>query len=74
MTHRLTPDEYEPTKMKLAALEQQLATLERRADLPIEHQRLGLRSFQEMISQLQAELALYEAIQLFEMNTSASPR
>lgn len=67
MTHRLTPEEYEPTKSKLADMEQRLAALERRADLPATHLRPCLRSYREFIAQLQAEIELFEAMQSFKV-------
>ena len=65
MTHRLAPGEYEPTKSKLADLEQRLAALERRTDLPAKRLNLSLRSYREMIAQLHAEIELFEATQAF---------
>lgn len=65
MTHRLTLGEYEPTKAKLIELEQRHTELERRTDLSPSQLALALRSSREFITQLRAELALFEATQTF---------
>ena len=65
MTYRLSPEEYEHTKIKLARCEQQLAELESRSDVSASLLALALRSHREFIAQLRAELALYEAAQEF---------
>ena len=65
MTYRLSPEEYEHTKIKLTRCEQQLAELESRSDVPASRLALALRSHREFIAQLRAELALYEAAQEF---------
>lgn len=67
MTHRLAPEEYEPTKSKLADMEQRLAALERRTDLPATHLKPSLRSYREFIAPLQAEIELFEAMQSFKV-------
>ena len=66
MIHRLAPEEYEPTKSKLADLEQRLSALERRTDLPASRLRPSVRSYREMIAQLRAEIQLFDAMQTFE--------
>ena len=65
MTYRLTPEEYEHTKVKLADCEQRLAELELRTDLPAARLALALRSHREFIAQLRAELMLFEAAEEF---------
>ena len=69
MTHRLAPEEYEPTKSKWADLERRLAALEQRTDLPASRLRPSVRSYREMIAQLRAEIELFEAMQTFEAKT-----
>lgn len=65
MTYRLSPEEYEHTKIKLARCEQRLVEMESRSDTPASRLALALRSHREFIAQLRAELALYEAAQEF---------
>ena len=69
MTYRLTPEEYEPTKAKLAELEQRLAEMEKRDDVPAEQLAAALRSRREFMAQLRAELALFEAAQALAAKT-----
>ena len=65
MTYRLTPEEYEPTKRKLAELERRVAEMANRKDVSAVLLAAALRSRREFIGQLRAELALFEAAQKF---------
>ena len=65
MTYRLSSEEYEHTKIKLANCEQRLMEMESRSDISASRRALALRSQREFIAQLRAELALYEAAQEF---------
>ena len=57
----LTPGGYAQTKSKLAGLDQRLAELEKRTDLPPDHLIAVRRSYQSMMRKYRREIELYEA-------------
>jgi hypothetical protein len=61
MTENLTPEGYEQTKEKLAALESRLAEIEKRTDLNPEHFASVQRSYKMMMREYLREIKLYEA-------------
>ena len=61
MTAILTPQGYEQTRVKLAALEARLADIRKRSDLSPLHLAEVRRSYETMIRQYRRELKLYEA-------------
>ena len=61
MTELLNSNEYEQTRIKLARLEQRLAELEHRTDLPADRMAESRQSYHRMMQQYLRELKLYEA-------------
>jgi len=57
----LTPGGYAQTKSKLIGLDQRLAELEKRTDLPPDHLIAVRRSYQSMMRKYRREIELYEA-------------
>ena len=61
VTELLNFNEYEQTRIKLARLEQRLAELEHRTDLPADRMAESRQSYHRMMQQYLRELKLYEA-------------
>jgi hypothetical protein len=61
MTEMLTPEGYEQTREKLAALERRLGEIEKRTDLTPEHLESVRRSYRMMMREYLREIKLYEA-------------
>jgi hypothetical protein len=70
MTELQNADEYEHTRAKLARLEQRLAELERRADLPPDRMAEVRQSYHRMMQQYLRELKLYEASHSLEESST----
>ena len=69
MTELLNADEYELTRAKLARLEQRLAELKHRTDLPADRMAETRQSYHRMMQQYLRELKLYEASHSLEASS-----